>query len=108
ECAVNVERQQLVHAGSLRRTVPAYPSDAGAGGNPVRSVAMASLLYAGCRGSVSERSLRNRSVAALAGFITETASRHLARSIGENAAGTSSSLPPWRRFQHRRPSNCLT
>ena len=33
ECAVNVERQQLVHSRSLRRRVPAYLSDAGAGKN---------------------------------------------------------------------------
>jgi len=31
ECAVNVERQQLVHARSFVAGFPAYPSDARAG-----------------------------------------------------------------------------
>ena len=43
------------------------------------SVAMATVRDAEWRGSLSERSARRRSVAALAGFITGTTSRHLFR-----------------------------
>lgn len=52
---------------------------------------------------MSEKSLRRRRVAALAGFIAGTASRHSPSSIEESAAGTSSSLPPRCRLQYRRP-----
>ena len=65
------------------------------------SVATATVRYAG--GSLSEKSLRRRRVAALAGFIAGMASRHSPSSIEESAAGTSSSLPPGCRLQYRRP-----
>ena len=67
------------------------------------SVAMATVRYAGWRGSLSEESPRRRRVAALAGFIAGMASRHSPSSIEESAAGTSSSLPPGRRYCKRHP-----
>ena len=62
------------------------------------SVAMATVRYAGWHGSLSEESPRRRRVAALAGLIAGTASRHLPSSTEESAAGTSFSLPPKWRF----------